>query len=356
MSLRSFSPAVLAIAASSAACSRTPSETPARASDTVDAAGDSAQSGPVAPVFAAKGAWAVSTCDVASASAPCLASALAAPDATGSSALYVIYFPTDLGASGFKHPILTWGNGTGASPAQYSILLTHLASWGFVVVASTSPNTGTGAEMLAGEDYLLAANMDRASPFYGSLDAAHVGAVGHSQGADGAAQALLAADRPGSTHAFITTLLPIELPGQQWTCFGSVDPSCAPAESFDSSSLVHGSVFFVDGSKDTLISPPTQAAGTAGEQSIQAYYDATPAGTPKAKGTLAGADHNDIQDACAVGVGCAGLGPQGYLGYVTAWLMYQLRGDLLARSAFAGSAPEMNRDTGWMGAEQASLL
>jgi hypothetical protein len=296
----------------------------------------------------------VSTCEVDSASAPCLASDGAVSDA-GASVLYVVFYPTELGASGSKHPLLTWGNGTGAAPGQYSVLLTHLASWGFVVVASTSPNTGTGAEMLAGEDYLVAANADSTSRFYESLDVAHIGALGHSQGADGAAQALLGADAPGSPHRFIATLLPIELPAQRWTCLGNVDPSCAPAESFDSGSLVRGSVFFVDGSKDTLISPPTQAAGTAGEQSLQAYYDATPAGTPRAKATLVGADHNDIQDTCTAGVGCAGVGPRGYLGYVTAWLMYELRGDSLARSAFAGNAPEINVDPGWTGAEEASL-
>jgi hypothetical protein len=319
----------------------------------LDAAAPDGASGSVAPSYASAGPWTVSTCDVAAASASCVA-ATAASDASAGP-LYVVFYPTSPGATRVQHPVITWGNGTGAAPGQYSVLLTHLASWGFVVIASTSPSTGTGREMLAGEDYLVAASAQSGSPFFGAIDTDHVGAVGHSQGADGAAQALLAADAPGSTHRFITTLVPIELPAQEWTCIGSSDPGCAAAESFDAKNLVHGSVFFVDGSKDTLIAPPTQTAGTSGEQSIEAYYAATPTGMPRAKGTLIGADHNDIQDHCTVGVGCAGVGPKGYLGYVTAWLMYQLAGDARARSAFAGTAPEIDGDPTWENAEQASL-
>ncbi len=204
--------------------------------------------------------------------------------------------------------------------------------------------------------YLVAADTDAGSAFFGSLDVTAIGAVGHSQGADGAAQALLTADAEGSTHRFIRTLVPIELPGQQWTCFGDSDPSCAAAESFDSKTLVHGSVFFVDGSKDTLIAPAIQSASASGEQSVKAYYDATPAMTPRARGTLVGADHNDIQDHCTVGFGCAGVGPKGYLGYVTAWLVGQLRGDLQARSVFAGERPTFDRDPGWQNQGQAGLL
>ncbi len=308
-----------------------------------------APSGPFAPTFAAAGPSAVSSCEVASQSAPCVASA----DGSATSGLYVVFYPTDLDAQGDPRPVLTWGNGTDAVPAQYTVLLTHLASWGFVVVASTSTQTGTGKELVAGVDYLARANADAASRFHGRLDLGHIGAIGHSQGADGAAKALLAANAPLSVHPAIATLVTLELPAQKWTCFGSVDPSCLPAESFDAKDLARGSVFFVGSSKDTLIAPPTQDAGIAGEQSTDAYYEATPARTPKAKGTLLGADHNDIQDHCASA--CGGLGPQPYLGYITAWLVYQLRGDARARTVFAGNPSEFDRDPGWESQDQSSL-
>ena len=307
-------------------------------------------------VYAAKGPLATDRCVVFAGSAACVApSDGGSPDAGAADALYEVFYPAAIASISGRAPLLTWGNGTAATPDQYSILLTHLASWGFVVVASTSANTGTGSEMLAGEDAIVAADADPTSVFYGRLDVASIGAIGHSQGSDGAAHALLGADAPASGHAFIKTLVSIEPPGQQWTCFGSSDPSCPTAQSFDASSLRYGSVFFVDGSKDLLIAPPTQAASTLGEQSVAAYYAATPASTARAKATRIGADHNDIQDHCAVGVACAGVGPTGYLGYITAWLRYQLAGDAAAALAFRGPAPDIDSDRAWEDAEQASL-
>ena len=56
---------------------------------------------------------------------------------------FTLYYPTNLGAGGVRHPIVTWGNGTNAVPSQYSGLLNQLASWGFVVIASNSTATGS---------------------------------------------------------------------------------------------------------------------------------------------------------------------------------------------------------------------
>src|SRR5437016_13398227 len=42
-----------------------------------------------------------------------------------------LYYPTNLGANGFKHPILTWGNGTFGKPSDVDYFLKHMASWGF---------------------------------------------------------------------------------------------------------------------------------------------------------------------------------------------------------------------------------
>jgi hypothetical protein len=239
---------------------------------------------------------------------------------------YDIWYPTPLGNNGFKHPILTWANGTNAVTSQYNYLLTHLASWGFVVIATEDKATGPGQTVLDAANYLVARNGDPASMFFHKLDVSNIGALGHSQGAGGAINAMI------KSMGSIKTSLPIELPSHAW-CTGNC---------IDTSTLGAGSIFFVDGSLDP-ISPPTQPPGTSGLQSIAAFYGATPAAIPKVKGTLIGPSHNDVtgQPDCASAVPPCLVGAYGYIGYPTAWLMYRLQNDNYAHGAFVAGSGEM---------------
>ncbi|MEV0150339.1 MULTISPECIES: alpha/beta hydrolase [unclassified Nonomuraea] len=257
---------------------------PARAADTIEAH------------YRTTGPWAVATADVPG---------------------YRLTYPADLGAGGIKHPIITWGNGTNAVPAQYSGVLDQLASWGFAVVASTDTTTGTGSEMIAAAQYLVDRNSDASSVFHGKLDVTKVGAVGHSQGAGGSVNTAT------KTTGLIDTVVPIALPAPIWV---------SPGDAFSVSKLACP-VLFLSGAADTLISP-----GSA----IQTYYGQVPGAAAKA--LLKGAGHNTIQ-------GTGG----GFLGYLTAWLMYQLQGDTYARGAFAGSTPELNTNANWQNQAEKNL-
>jgi hypothetical protein len=266
--------------------------------------------------YYAPGPWAVSTSNV------CCDSSQNKLD---------LYYPTNLGANGFLHPILTWGNGSFASPSQYDYLLRHMASWGFVVIATEDSSTGAGQTILDAANFLVHANSDPASIFNHKLNVSQIGSFGHSQGATGAINALI------KSAGAIKTVIPIELPAQIW---------CA-ANCVDTKNLVSGSVFFIDGSADSPISPPTQAAWVPGEQSVAAFYNAVPSGVPKLKGTLLGPNHNDVQgqpDCKKVLVGCVN-GVYGYLGYPTAWFMDRLQGDTFAHGAFVNGTGEIFSET-----------
>jgi hypothetical protein len=112
-----------------------------------------------------------------------------------------IYRPKDLATSGYCHPILVWANGHTDNPeqnpplcvtdsaankwcGQYLPMMNHLASHGFVVIASLSTTTSKGDPLptIAGLDWLLQQSEVSTSPYYHRLDTANIGQLGHSEG------------------------------------------------------------------------------------------------------------------------------------------------------------------------------
>ena len=113
-----------------------------------------------------------------------------------------IYRPKNLASSGYCHPILVWANGHTDNPepnaplcvvdsgankwcGQYLPMMKHLASHGFVVIASLSTTTSRGTPLptIAGLDWLLQQAEDSSSAYYHRLDTANIGQLGHSEGA-----------------------------------------------------------------------------------------------------------------------------------------------------------------------------
>lgn len=245
--------------------------------------------------------------------------------------IYDLYYPDDYAALGFQSPIITWGNGTDATPAMYSTLLRHLASYGFTVIASTLANTGSGNQIEAAAVYLVGEATTAGSLFDGNLDTGHVAAVGHSQGAGGATRA--ATNAPG----LITTLMTFSLPNTIWV---GPNPDCpTKADCMYNPALLTQAVFFISthGPEDFVVASP---------ETETAFFQSTP--TQAALGIIeksggATADHGSIQDVANGGH------PRGELGYATAWLAYQLRGDTLAAGAFTGAHPELTSNLNWPG-------
>ncbi|MFD9887880.1 acetylxylan esterase [Amycolatopsis sp. NPDC059027] len=217
-------------------------------------------------------------------------------------AAHTVYRPTALGENGLKHPVIVWGNGTGATPPIYAGLLRHLASHGFVVAAANTTNSGSGREMLDGATTLIAENGRAGSKYYQKIDTAHVGATGHSQGGGGAIAA--------GADARISATIPIE-PGPQ----GSIG-------------ALHSPMFILGGQADIIVSPPLLV--------IPRYNQATQ--IPAIYGELAGATH-------FTPVGDGG----GFRGAITAWFRFWLMGDEQARPVFFGPASscQLCNDQAW---------
>jgi hypothetical protein len=256
-----------------------------------------------------------------------------------------IWYPSDIRKSKPRAVIL-WANGTADAPVKpetYDYLLSHFASWGFVVIATRDPKTGYGDTVLESLDYLAGQTATLGSPVYRRIDLYAVGAAGHSQGATGAINAML------KSQGKVRTAVAFQLPAQKW---------CSPPErcvlATDLKAARTGSIFFVGGTFDFLISPEKQKKGEK-LNSLAAYYEATPDRLFKAKGMVKFANHNDIlgKPDCKSAVvrsplTCT-LGVHGYLGLPTAWLAWQLQDAKVAGTAFQQERGEFFNAGSWSG-------
>lgn len=143
-----------------------------------------------------------------------------------------------------KYPIVLFSHGLGGYRLQTSFLMTHLASWGFVVAAPEHLERGL-ALILEGDlskvedkavpqlkgalSWLESENGKAGSRFEGLLDVAHVAAMGHSMG--GAAVSTLIDDAKISSGTWLASGGFGESPANKSIAFiwGSADRVAKPS-------------------------------------------------------------------------------------------------------------------------------
>ena len=203
-------------------------------------------------------------------------------------------------------------NGTGVYASKYPALFRHLASWGFIVLGNEDPGTFSGDSADATLAWLLEQNDDPDSVFYQKVDTAHIGISGHSQGGVGVFNAV--SEQPN---------------GGLYTCAVSLSPT--------QEDLAAALKIPYDPSKTVI--PTLVLAGTSNDvitpEGMEKLYGKL--GGPKAMALRTDTDHGSMLYSGD--------------GYVTAWLMYWLRGDEEAGKAFWGEAPELAGNPNWRGVQ-----
>jgi dienelactone hydrolase len=218
--------------------------------------------------------------------------------------MFTLFRPSDLRQGGLCHPVITWGNGTGSTPTLYRALLNHLASHGFVVIASNSQQVSQGSPqpMLAGVTWVLEQNDDPTSVMYQRIDTTHIGATGHSQG--GFATTTAGAD------ARITTIAPLSGASTQRN--------------------LHGPAFLFCGGMDTTVPCSTV---------MNAYTGIT--NQPVMLASYLAADH-------ANWITFGGNGSVKPVEVaVAAWMRVHLMGDTALRGTFYGPSCTLCQDPAW---------
>jgi len=220
----------------------------------------------------------------------------------GTETRFTLFRPDNMAEVELCHPVITWGNGTGATPSMYGTLLRNLASHGFVVIGSNNTNVARGnpAPMIVGVTWVLEQNDDPSSKLYHRIDTTHIGATGHSQGAMATSQA------SGDSH--ITTNIPIEGASAQRN--------------------LHGPAMFFCGGQDTIV-------GCNGAQSALAAVTTLPAMYAE----LIAVDHGSwMSRGNTLSVADTAF---------TAWMRVHLMGDTALRSWFYGASCKLCTDSAW---------
>ena len=221
---------------------------------------------------------------------------------------FVAYYPAELADSGEQWPAVVFVNGTGVYASKYPALFRHLASWGFLVLGSEDPGTFSGDSTDAALAWLLGENEDPDSLFYQKVDTDHLGLSGHSQGGVGVFNAI--SEQPhGGLFTCAVSLSPTQ---EDWAAALNIpyDPSGTAIPTL-----------VLAGTSNDVITP----------EGVEALYYKL--GGPKAMALRTGTGHGEMLYSGD--------------GYVTAWLMYWLRGDREAGAAFFGPEAELLRNPLW---------
>ena len=230
---------------------------------------------------------------------------------------YEIFYPSDITESTSKYPVVIFVNGTGVKGSKYQALQKHLASWGFITVATEEEYAWNGFSAEMSLRFLQKLNGEKVeikgydNELYGKVDFENVGITGHAQGGVGVFNAVTE-QKSGRYYKTIVSLSPTnhEL-----------------ADALD---------WLYDESKITVPTLLLSSTGSTDENlvvnldGLTDIYNRISSNVTKVMARRNNADHGDMLYFAD--------------GYVTAWFMYWLQDDESAGEAFFGENAELMKN------------
>lgn len=236
---------------------------------------------------------------------------------TGPGNGYTVFHPMQLAPNGALNPIVAWGNGGFTTPVDYP-LLPHLASHGFVVIASNNPVV-TGPEVKSGIDWIIERNADASSPFNQKLDVKHIAGVGYSNGG-------LATLDNANDPRYVTIVI---ISGANTSDAGRTT----------NMPKLHTPIAYLCTADDASSG---NCAADYAEVKVPAFY-----------GIMKGSVHTSVTT-------LLNLGDPAIMtrlsSATTAWLRWQLMGDMTFKATFVGSDCGLCKDSNWTVQPQKGLM
>lgn len=241
---------------------------------------------------------------------------------------YRVWYPTAMSEGDEKYPLIIVTNASNTAALNIEPFFKRLASWGFIVAGNEDRQAGNGESTSKTLDYLLKLNQDKDSVFYQKIDEANIGSVGHSQGGAGALRAVTEFENSKKYKTIFTGSAAYELLAKNmgW----GYDMAKVNIPYFMTAST---------GNSDDnggSIHDDTKLAGICPLASLVENYEAMSNDVLKVRARFKNAEHEDILSKTD--------------SYMTAWMLYQLKGDAEAGSVFLGENAELLNNDNWQDA------
>lgn len=245
-----------------------------------------------------------------------------------------MWYPSEMKDTNATYPLVVMANGTGTKASQYKAIFKHLASWGFIVAGNEDENCRTGESSAATLDFILGLNRDKESIFYGKVDVGNIGITGHSQGGVGAINAVTEQEN-GEKYKAIYAISATSRYHADELNINGLGWSIDAAKINIPIMMVSGTEMFDAGNmseySETL--PEGKAQGICPLWWLNECYDSITNGVDKVIARQTGKDHGDMLQSAD--------------GYMAAWFVYYLKGDIEAGKAFFGKDAEILFNENW---------
>ena len=232
---------------------------------------------------------------------------------------YKVWYPSKLENSNDLYPVVVMVNGTGVPVNKYEATFKHLASWGFVVIGNDDANSWDGVSTSKSLDFLLSLNNEKQSIFDNKIDLENIGVSGHSQGGEGAINAVTNFDNSSYYKSIYTASTPHKILAE--AVFGTYDVS-----------KINIPYFMTAGTKQTDAGNGKDA-GIAPLWSLEENYNTVSDDVMKVQARRSNADHGEMLTLAD--------------GYMTAWFRYLLLNDKDAAKIFEENNSELLLNTNW---------
>ncbi len=242
---------------------------------------------------------------------------------------YRVWYPKELESTDQEYPLIVITNASNVAALNYEPYFKRLASWGFIVAGNEDRQAGSGESTSLTLDYVLKLNDKTDSVFYKKISPTNIGIMGFSQGGAGAIRAATEFENSNKYKTIFTgsAAYPFLAKNMGW----EYDASKIKIPYF----MTAGTGSTDDSGVEDIYQ---EFGGVCPLEALKDIYSTISQDVAKIRARIKGAEHEDMLTLTD--------------GYMTAWMLWQLKDDEEAKKVFADETAEILNNGHWQDVEK----